>query len=280
MKKFRFRFRLFVADEYQPLRVVPLLLWALLFSAMAVQVAFVKWVLPPPEAKAEALRPPPSEEILRWSSFGDEPVFARMLMLNLQGYDNQRGVSVPFRKLDYDVIGEWLDRIVKLDERADYPHFSAAKLYGVVNHEPRRRKMIEWVRKHFADRPDGRWEWMAFSTNLANYTLKDEELGLEMARDLRQKTTPGAVPLWPRQMEIWFIENTGDDKTAADMLRQQLLDGEVMEQLDYNFSYDRLNEILTRMAERGEINDSERQLILGEVEELGFDQAQKKDKKG
>lgn len=263
MKKFRLR--LFVADEYQPLRVVPWYLWVMLFLAMAVQAAFVRWVVPLPEAKAEALRRPAAEGVLRLSSLGESPVFGRGMMLYLQGYDNQRGVSVPFRKLDYDIIGEWLDRIVALDERAEYPHFSAAKLYGVVNEEGRQRKMIAWVRRHFDARPDGRWEWMGFSTNLAAYVLKDEKLGLAMARELRLKTTPGKVPLWTRQVEIWLIEESGDYQTAAAMLQAQLLGGEITEDIDYRFSRDRLDEMMDKMIERGDITEDDKRRITAEL---------------
>ena len=93
MKK-KFRLRLFVGEEYQPLRVVPFWLWAMLFVALAGQVAFANLILPPPQARAEALRPPPSDAVLRLFAFGDTPMLARVVMLNLQGYDNQRG-AVP-----------------------------------------------------------------------------------------------------------------------------------------------------------------------------------------
>ena len=208
MKK-KFRLRLFVGEEYQPLRVVPFWLWAMLFVALAGQVAFANLILPPPQARAEALRPPPSDAVLRLFAFGDTPMLARVVMLNLQGYDNQRGVSVPFRQLDYHLLGKWLDGIVALDERADYPHFSAAKIYGVVNDNERRRKMITWVRRQFAHRPDARWEWMAFSTNLAGYTLKDEKLATAMARQVQRLATtiiqlPKTAPC--RQMHM-VLEN-------------------------------------------------------------------------
>ena len=265
MKK-KFRLRLFVGEEYQPLRVVPFWLWAMLFVALAGQVAFANLILPPPQARAEALRPPPSDAVLRLFAFGDTPMLARVVMLNLQGYDNQRGVSVPFRQLDYHLLGKWLDGIVALDERADYPHFSAAKIYGVVNDNERRRKMITWVRRQFAHRPDARWEWMAFSTNLAGYTLKDEKLATAMARELRLATTPGAVPVWARQMEIWFLENAGEDATAASMLHRQLLDGEINDELDYKFTYDRLKEMREKMVERGEMTDGENRRLINQLD--------------
>ena len=250
---FRFRLRLIVADEYQPLRTVPWWLWLLLAATLAGQVGFARYVLPPPEAKAEALSAAPSANALRLSAFGDPPALARVVMLNLQGYDNQRGVSVPFRELDYDRIGEWLDSIVALDERAEYPHFSASKVYGVVAEPVRQRKMLEWVMRQFLRCPDARWEWMAFSTNVAYYELEDKQLALQMAEILRTKTTPGKVPSWTRQLEVWFRENADQYESAVEMMSEQLLNGEITEPQEFLFSYRRLEGMLKEMAKKGEI---------------------------
>ena len=248
---FRFRLRLIVADEYQPLRTVPWWLWLLLFAALAGQVGFARYVLPPPEAKAEALPAAPSANALRLSAFGDPPALARVVMLNLQGYDNQRGVSVPFRELDYDLIGEWLDSIVAMDERAEYPHFSASKVYGVVTEPTRRRKMLKWVTRQFLRCPDARWEWMAFSTNLAYYELEDKQLALQMAEMLRTKTTPGKVPSWTRQLEVWFREKDDQYETAVEMMSQQLLNGEITEPHEFRFTFERLKGMLEEMRKKG-----------------------------
>ena len=132
--KFRgkFRFRLIVKDEYQPLRVVSPLLWSVAVIALVGQIVFTLYVLEPPTAEAQQLQTPPSQSVLRLSALGDPVALARILMIDIQGFDNQKGVSLPFNQLDYDVLGEWLDAIVGLDERAEYPHFSAAKLYSSV----------------------------------------------------------------------------------------------------------------------------------------------------
>ncbi len=200
---------------------------------------------------------PPGDAALRLSALGEPPVLARLLMLSLQGYDNQKGVSVPLRNLDYAVVGEWLERIVALDERAEYPHFSAAKIYGVVNDDNRRRLMIEWVWRQFVKAPNERWEWMAFATNLAHYVLKDDKLALAMAVELREKTDPEKVPAWTRQLEIFFRENANEYEAAAEMLSRQLLDGEITDPHEFVFAYDRLEGMLEEMTKRGEIQSRE-----------------------
>ena len=112
--KFRgkFRFRLIVKDEYQPLRVVSPLLWSVAVIALVGQIVFTLYVLEPPTAEAQQLQTPPSQSVLRLSALGDPVALARILMIDIQGFDNQKGVSLPFNQLDYDVLGEWLDAIV------------------------------------------------------------------------------------------------------------------------------------------------------------------------
>ena len=83
---------------------------------------------------------------------------------------------------------------------------------------------------------------------------------------LRLATTPGAVPVWARQMEIWFLENAGEDATAASMLHRQLLDGEINDELDYKFTYDRLKEMREKMVERGEMTDGENRRLINQLD--------------
>ena len=76
-------------------------------------------------AVAEDLAPPPSAASLRIASMGDPLVLAKTLMLWLQAHDNQPGISIPFRALDYGVVRDWLGRILDLDPRGQYPLLAA-----------------------------------------------------------------------------------------------------------------------------------------------------------
>lgn len=253
----KFRFRLIVKDEYQPLRVVSPLLWSVAVIALVGQIVFTLYVLESPTAKVQQLQTPPSQSVLRLSALGDPVALARVLMIDLQGFDNQKGVSLPFNQLDYDVLGEWLDAIVGLDERAEYPHFSAAKLYSSVEDTGRKRKMVDWVWRQFlaAEDSNSRWEWMAYAANLAHYVLKDEALSLLLARELRENTIAGKTPGWARQMEAFFLENQNEYDAAANMLALQLESGDVTDPQEFIFLLNRLEGMLNDMVKRGEIKD-------------------------
>jgi hypothetical protein len=251
--RLKFRFRLIVKEEYQPLRNVPRWLWLLMATAIAAQIAFSVLLLPQPKPKISALHQPPSALFLQAVSLGDPLALGRILMMNLQAHDNQQGLSIPFRELDYDVLGQWLDRIVSLDEKAEYPHFSAAKIYSFVSNEERQNKMIEWVRRHFARSPDTRWEWMAHMTNLARHTLKNNALALEMAKEMRDLTTPGKVPGWVRQTEAFILEEEEEYEASASLLAGLLEACEVTDPTEFEFLLRRLEDIIDKQVKSGEI---------------------------
>lgn len=268
----RLRLRLFVADEYKPLRQVPPVMWLLTLGMLAAQIAFAVLLLPPPEVRQSDYTPPPSTHILRAAALGEPETLAKLLVLNLQAFDNQPGVSVPFAELDYAILGDWLDRIVDLDPRAEYPHFLMAKVYAVVNDVPRRRLSAVWVWRQFLNRPDDRWWWMAHGTNFTKHILKDDAMALEMARDLRRHTTPGQIPNWPRQMEAFFLENQDEFDAAAAILFNQLEAGEITDPQEFQFLVGRLEGILRDMLEAGKFaSERQFQTKLTQLEQLHQD---------
>ena len=250
----RFRLRLFVKDEYMPLRRVPIWLWALSAAALAGQL-FLHGALGAPQVSERGLQLqlPPSDGMLRLAALGDTPALSRIIMLNLQAFDNQQGVSISFRDLDRDLLALWLDRIVALDEKSEYPHFTAAKVYTTAYNDELRRAMAKWVRRQFRRSPDTRWEWMAHVTNMVRHVIKDDALSLEMARELRELTTPEKVPGWARQLEVFFLESKNEYESSAALLSNLLSSGEVSNPQEFSFLLGRLEDIVEKMVKKGEI---------------------------
>ena len=265
-----FHFRLFVKEEYKPLRSVSPLLWGVVSLMLAAQLGFhALQGAPKISSRDLQLSEPWSGNILNMMALGDASVLGRVLMLNLQSFDNQQGVSISFNDIDYDKLGQWLDSIVALDERAEYPHFSAAKIYASVNNKERRIKMVSWVRRHFKDAPNERWEWMAYMTNLAKHILKDDALALEMSREIRELTTQGEVPGWTRQLEVFFLENANEYEASASLLANLLDAGEVTDPVEFSFLLDRLQDIINGMIESGQVrNEAQIDAIEQRIEQL------------
>ena len=91
----------------------------------------------------QELPPPPTLLALRLSSLDESAAAARMSMLYLQSFDDQPGVSLAWRQLDYGCLQDWLQRALELDPRSQYPLLAASEVYGAVSDPPRVRRMLE-----------------------------------------------------------------------------------------------------------------------------------------
>lgn len=253
-KKFRFRLRLFVEEEYRPLRATRPALWLALALCLAAQAGHNAAFLPQPTARAEDLSRPPGEGVFRVAALGDPAALSRAVMLSLQSFDNQPGISVPFQDLNYEAVTEWLSIASALDPRSDYPHFAATRAYGGVRDPARKRVMIEWIRGEFVQDPVRRWEWMAHAVTDARHgLLKDRALSLELARQLREKTKPGEAPNWARQMEAFLLRNDDEYAAASELMLNLLEEGEIQDVHEYRLMYDRLREMLEKTEARDEL---------------------------
>lgn len=248
-----FRLRLFVAEEYKPLRQMSPFMWLLTLGAFCLQILFTLYLLPPPEVRQQDYTPPPPTALLRLAAFGEPETLAKILVLRLQSFDNQPGVSIPFAELNYDYLGEWLDAVVALDEHAEYPHFLMAKVYSSVKNTERGYIAANWVWQHFKNNPDERWWWMAHIVGFVRHKLKDNTLALAMAHDLRTLLTPGKTPSWPRQMEVYILENQSEFDEAAAILFNQLEAGEITDPQEFVFLLERLEQLTENMAREGKI---------------------------
>lgn len=225
----------------RPLRVVPGPVSAVLAAALALQIAWHA-LQPRPAAGVEALPPAPSLQTLKLASLGEEGALARILMLWLQAFDYQPGISIPFRQLDYHRIIGWLDVIQDLDPDSVYPLLSAARVYSEVPDNGKRRLMLSFVYRKFLEAPDRRWPWMAHAVYVAAHLIGDRELALKYARAIRTRVTPGAAPDWAVQMELFVLADLGRVESARVLLGALLESGEIKDRKELEFLKQRLDE--------------------------------------
>ena len=224
----------------RPAATVPPWILILLTACFCLQVAW-QWQLPKPVARAQALGEPPPTGMLRIIALGDPIVLAQLTMLYLQAFDNQPGVSLPFRDLDYGRVIAWLDAILELDPVGQYPLLMAAQVYGTVADESKQRQMCAFVRKQFDRDPDHRWRWLAHCAITAKHGLKDKTLALSYAEAITAKARRASG--WARQMRIFILEDLGEIEAAKVLLGGLLASGEVTDPKEIHFLAERLEKL-------------------------------------
>lgn len=231
--------RLPARREERPLADVPRRVGLALALALALQ-AGVHLALPGPASVVRALPPPPDAARLRLLAMGEPVAASRLAMLWLQAFDNQPGVSLPLRALDYARLRGWLEAILALDPASSYPLLSAARLYGEFALPAQQRQMLDFVHQAFLEAPAQRWQWLAHAVYIARHRLQDQPLALHYARAIAEHTGPGQAPSWARQMHIFVLEDMGRDEAAKVLLGGLLASGEVTDPGELAFLQARL----------------------------------------
>lgn len=238
---------LYPQTRARSVKFVPVPVLVLLAAGLGAQVVWHA-SRPPPSATAADLPAPPSIDALRLSALGDPVAASRMLMLWLQAHDNQPGVSIPFRRLDYARLADWLDRILALDPRGQYPLLAASRIYAAVNDEERRRYILDFVYRKFFDDPNRRWPWLAHAAIVAKHSLDDLPLALEYAKALQEHATGPDVPNWARDMGVVILEEMGELEAATVMAGYLLESGRVTAPHERRYLMEKLEELKRRQA--------------------------------
>jgi len=221
---------------------VPAAVVGILLIGMALQFIW-HGIRPAPLAAARALPPAMEREVARVLAFGDDVVLARALMLWLQAFDNQPGVSIPFAELDFDRVEQWLKLITQIDPSAQYPYLAAARVYGSVTEPDRQRQMFEFVYRAFLAAPGERWRWLAHASLVAKHQLKDLELALRYARALTEHAQSNNFPAWARDMSVILLQEMGEVEAAKALIGALLENDQITDLHELRFLVGRLREL-------------------------------------
>jgi len=197
------------------LRTVPGAVLALFAAALIAQLALGA-IEPRPVARAAALPAPPAGASLELMRAFDALPAAHMLTLYLQAFDNQSGISIPFKELDYARVRQWLLTALNLDPAGQYPLLMATQLYAQVPDPARQQLMLELAYEQFFVDPDRRWPWLAHGAIMSKHRLKNLPQALKFARAIAQKSA--GAPAWARQMHIFLLEDMGEYEAARILL--------------------------------------------------------------
>lgn len=230
----------------RPVNYVPRLVWILLLACLIGQCLF-HGLQAGPETRRTALSSPPASDFIRLAGISDSVTSARLLMLWLQAFDNQPGISLSLRELDYTRVIEWLEVILQLDSRMQYPMLAAARFYAEVPDPERQYLMLDFIQDQFLQQPNTRWPAMAHAVYIAKHRLQDLPLARDIARLLRVHATARSVPYWARQMEFFVLEDMGELEAARILIGALLDSGELDDPQQQRFLTERLQQLEQRL---------------------------------
>ena len=203
---------------------------------------------PPPGARATALAPPPPLAVLRLASLGDPLALARLGMLSLQADDDQPGISLNLRQLDYGRLAGWLERLLALDPRSEYPLLAASTVYSAVDDPADQRRMLDLVYRAFGADPNRRWPALAQAALIARHRLHDLPLARSYARAIRLQATGPGVPAWARELEVFMAEDMNELDSARALIGALVASGQITDPHELRFLATRLDQIAARQA--------------------------------
>ncbi|MEO5354041.1 MAG: hypothetical protein H7835_12635 [Magnetococcus sp. XQGC-1] len=230
----------------RPWSSVPLAVYLLAVVALGWQL-FWHFQQVRPSAQAVHLPTAPAEGVLRVLAFGEPVSLAKVVMLWLQAFDYQSGVSLAFRDLDPIKLELWLRSILHLDPRGQYPLLAASRLYADIPRETTQRILSDLVYQAFFVDPDRRWPWLGHVAIIAKHRLHDLPLALKYARAINRYATGAGVPRWAREMELVFLEDMGELENARIFIGGLLLSGQVTSPREIHFLNERLRLLEAKM---------------------------------
>jgi hypothetical protein len=227
--------KLFNRDAAQrPLSAVPRGVVIAIALALILQAA-LRLAQAPPNAEGSDLPPAPPVQMLKLAAFGEPQALAKLMMIYLQAYDYRADNKIPFQKLDYVVLTQWLHAMLVLDPDAQYPLFAASRIYADIPDKARTRIMLDFIYREFAADPDHRWPSLATAAQLAKHQLKDLPLALTYATAIAAQARGPGVPAWAQQMRIFLLEDMNEFEAAKAMIAGLVRNGNIHDPAELRF---------------------------------------------
>ncbi|THB74646.1 MAG: hypothetical protein D6B28_01865 [Gammaproteobacteria bacterium] len=218
-----------------------------LAAALVLQV-FFHHISSQNDSSISTLPPAPQAGHLKILSMGEQSALAKITLLWLQAFDSQGGIKLRYSELDYTRLTQWLDRIIELNSKSDYPMLLASQIYTMVPDTNKKRYALEYVYKKFLQRPEQNWRWLSQCAVIAKHQLNDFNLAVKYAQAIR-KNAPGA-PTWAKQMEVLLLDDIGEYETAEIILGGLISSKQFKDEKELIFLQDKLTEIKQRTVEK------------------------------
>lgn len=225
-----------------PRSAAPRWLTPALLLALALQILWQS-LQPAPRAQAAELPAVPPLALLQLASLGEPVALAKASMLYVQSHDEQAGLSIAFRALDYVRLRDWLATILTLDPRSQYPLLAASEVYAAVSDPVRARLMLELVYERYREDPQRRWPWLAHAALVARHQLHDMPLARRYAAALRSQAGAAQLPAWARELEIFIAKDMQQSDSARTLIGALISSDQITDPHELAFLAHRLEQL-------------------------------------
>lgn len=201
--------------------------------------------------------PLPSQYSVAALSFGDQEFYFRILGLQIENAGDSFGRFTALKKYDYSRLYSWFKLLDTLDSKSIYIPALAATYYSLTQNHSDTIYIVKYLDEYASRDVEKNWYWLLQATYVANFTLKDYKLALDLANRL-SKVKNNDAPLWTKEMPAFIEANLGEDCAAFLFIKKTLQDIEANQhkfnadeaKLQINFMKNFIKERLDSLREK------------------------------
>ncbi len=194
-------------------------------------------------AAYKQLKAPLESGFYKAISFGSDKLLSYLLLMGVQLHDNQKGMHVSYRHLDYVLLRDWLLTIEKINPNSDYPAFLASRVYSHVDDKAKIKMMVDVIEKLFKKNPQKHWRRMTEACLLLKHQLNDLPAALKVAEQIADLPKSMNLPFWARDMKLVLMDELNQFESAQLLISSMLQSGEITDQDELRFLQARLLKI-------------------------------------
>lgn len=168
---------------------------------------------------------PPSSGTIKAFSFGDSEYYFRLKLFKVQNMGDTYGRFTSLSKYDYKKLYEWFILLENLNEKSTYLPSLVAYYYSQTPKVEDRIYTIKFLERHALLNPEKNWWWLYQAMYIAFFSMKDENLGVDLAYKLK-KYSPATAPIWTKQMVAILLAKKGNECEAVRVISEILNDYE------------------------------------------------------
>jgi len=199
------------------------------------------------------LAEPHRAKIYEGMSMGSYQLFSYLLTMRLQLHDNQVGRHIPYNKINYSVLVEWLEMLNALNADSEYPMMLASRVYSQTRDKEQLRILLTHIDRIFKSNPQIHWRRQAEATVIAKHQLGDKKLALHMATSLKE--LPGFIemPHWARDMQFLLLADLNEYESAIAIIQALLQSGSISDPDELRFLQEKLLSFQQKLSKSQQI---------------------------